>query len=59
MPLYMALEKGFFKAQSLEVEIIQMNPRFGASDEVQDFSFARQSAEKAAIGEIASLQGFK
>lgn len=31
MPLYMALQKGFFKAEALEVEIIQMNPRLGAS----------------------------
>jgi NitT/TauT family transport system substrate-binding protein len=31
MPLYMALQKGFFKAEALDVEIIQMNPRLGAS----------------------------
>ena len=31
MPLYMALQKNFFKAENLEVEIIQMNPRLGAS----------------------------
>jgi NitT/TauT family transport system substrate-binding protein len=41
MPLYMALQKGFFKAESLEVEIIQMNPRLGASAVVNgDVTFA-------------------
>jgi NitT/TauT family transport system substrate-binding protein len=41
MPLYMALQKGYFKAQGLEVEIIQMNPRLGATAVVNgDVSFA-------------------
>src|SRR5918996_2011030 len=41
MPLYMALQKGFFKAESLEVEIIQMNPRLGATAVVNgDVTFA-------------------
>jgi NitT/TauT family transport system substrate-binding protein len=41
MPLYMALQKGFFKAEGLEVEIIQMNPRLGASAVVNgDVTFA-------------------
>ena len=41
MPLYMALQKGFFKAEALEVEIIQMNPRLGASAVVNgDVTFA-------------------
>jgi NitT/TauT family transport system substrate-binding protein len=41
MPLYMALQKGFFKAEALEVEIIQMNPRLAASAVVNgDVTFA-------------------
>jgi NitT/TauT family transport system substrate-binding protein len=41
MPLYMALQKGFFKAEGLDVEIIQMNPRLGATAVVNgDVSFA-------------------
>jgi NitT/TauT family transport system substrate-binding protein len=41
MPLYMALQKGFFKAEGLEVEIIQMNPRLAASAVVNgDVTFA-------------------
>lgn len=31
MPLYMSLQKGFFKEEGLDVEIIQMNPRLGAT----------------------------
>jgi NitT/TauT family transport system substrate-binding protein len=31
MPQYMAQSKGFFKAEGLEVELIQMNPRLGAT----------------------------
>jgi NitT/TauT family transport system substrate-binding protein len=31
MPLYMALQKGYFKTEGLEIEIIQMNPRLGAT----------------------------
>jgi len=31
MPLYMGLQKSFFKDEGLDVEIIQMNPRLGAS----------------------------
>jgi len=41
MPLYMALQRGYFKAEGLEVEIIQMNPRLGATAVVNgDVSFA-------------------
>ena len=41
MPQYMALQKGFFKAEALDVEIIQMNPRLGATAVVNgDVSFA-------------------
>lgn len=41
MPLYMALQKGFFKTEGLEVEIIQMNPRLGATAVVNgDVTFA-------------------
>lgn len=31
LPQYMAVQKGFFKAEGLDVEIIQMNPRLGAA----------------------------
>ena len=31
LPQYMALQKGFFREQGLDVEIIQMNPRLGAA----------------------------
>jgi NitT/TauT family transport system substrate-binding protein len=41
MPLYMAQTKGFFKSEALDVEIIQMNPRLGATAVVNgDVSFA-------------------
>jgi NitT/TauT family transport system substrate-binding protein len=41
MPLYLSLQKGFFKTEGLEVEIIQMNPRLGATAVVNgDVSFA-------------------
>jgi NitT/TauT family transport system substrate-binding protein len=41
MPQYMALQKGYFKAEGLDVEIIQMNPRLGATAVVNgDVSFA-------------------
>ena len=41
MPLYMALQKGFFKTEGLGVEIIQMNPRLGATAVVNgDVTFA-------------------
>ena len=31
MPQYIAQSKGFFKAEGLDVELIQMNPRLGAT----------------------------
>src|SRR5258705_748259 len=41
LPQYMALQRGYFKEQGLDVEIIQMNPRFGASAVVSgEVSFA-------------------
>ena len=41
MPLYLAQTKGLFKAETLDVEIIQMNPRLGATAVVNgDVSFA-------------------
>src|SRR5438309_408665 len=41
MPQYMALQKGYFKGEGLDVEIIQMNPRLGATAVVNgDVSFA-------------------
>jgi len=41
MPQYMAVQKGYFKAEGLDVEIIQMNPRLGATAVVNgDVSFA-------------------
>jgi NitT/TauT family transport system substrate-binding protein len=41
MPQYMAVQKGFFKAEGLDVEIIQMNPRLGATAVVNgDVAFA-------------------
>jgi NitT/TauT family transport system substrate-binding protein len=40
-PQYLAQGKGFFKAEGLEVELIQMNPRLGATAVVNgDVSFA-------------------
>ena len=40
-PLYLAQTKGLFKAEALDVEIIQMNPRLGATAVVNgDVSFA-------------------
>ena len=41
MPLYLAQTKGFFKAEALDVELIQINPRIGATAVVNgDVSFA-------------------
>ena len=41
MPQYIAVQKGYFKAEGLDVEIIQMNPRLGATAVVNgDVSFA-------------------
>ena len=41
MPQYLAQTKGFFKAEALEVELIQMNPRLGATAVVNgDVTFA-------------------
>jgi ABC-type nitrate/sulfonate/bicarbonate transport system substrate-binding protein len=41
MPQYMAHTKGFFKAERLDVELIQMNPRLGTAAVVGgDVSFA-------------------
>ena len=41
MPQYMAMQRGFFKAEGLDVEIIQMNPRLGATAVVNgDVAFA-------------------
>jgi len=41
MPLYLAQTKGLFKTEALDVEIIQMNPRLGATAVVNgDVSFA-------------------
>lgn len=41
MPQYLAVQKGYFKAEGLDVEIIQMNPRLGATAVVNgDVSFA-------------------
>ena len=41
MPQYVALQNGYFKAEGLDVEIIQMNPRLGATAVVNgDVSFA-------------------
>jgi NitT/TauT family transport system substrate-binding protein len=40
-PQYVAQDRGFFKAEGLEVELIQMNPRLGATAVVNgDVSFA-------------------
>jgi ABC-type nitrate/sulfonate/bicarbonate transport system substrate-binding protein len=41
MPQYIAQSKGYFKAEGLDVELIQMNPRLGATAVVNgDVSFA-------------------
>jgi NitT/TauT family transport system substrate-binding protein len=41
MPQYMAVQRGYFKAEGLDVEIIQMNPRLGATAVVNgDVAFA-------------------
>src|SRR5881392_3179138 len=41
MPQYIAQGKGFFRAEGLEVELIQMNPRLGATAVVGgDVTFA-------------------
>jgi len=41
MPQYIAVQKGYFKAEGLDVEIIQMNPRLGATAVVNgDVAFA-------------------
>jgi NitT/TauT family transport system substrate-binding protein len=41
MPHYMAQEKGYFKSEGLDVELIQMNPRLGATAVVNgDVGFA-------------------
>jgi len=41
MPQYVAQDKGFFKAAGLETELIQMNPRIGATAVVNgDVTFA-------------------
>ena len=41
MPQYVAQSKGFFKAEGLDVELIQMNPRLGATAVVNgDVTFA-------------------
>jgi NitT/TauT family transport system substrate-binding protein len=41
MPQYVAHSKGFFKAEGLDVELIQMNPRLGATAVVNgDVTFA-------------------
>lgn len=41
MPQYMAMQKGYFKGEGLDVEIIQMNPRLGATAVVNgDVAFA-------------------
>lgn len=41
MPQYMAVQKGYFKGEGLDVEIIQMNPRLGATAVVNgDVAFA-------------------
>jgi len=41
LPQYVALQKGFFKGEALDVEIIQMNPRLGATAVVNgDVTFA-------------------